>query len=54
MSIVYAQDRSLSAAVLAGQYRWLEDGVLDVSVPGPWIAAAEHGPSKTDNLHRPV
>ena len=49
-----AVDRSLSAAVLAGEYRWLEDGVLDVSVPGPWIADAEHGPSKTENVHRPV
>jgi hypothetical protein len=47
-------DRSLSSAVLAGEFRWLEDGVLDVSIPGPWIADAEHGPSKAENVHRPV
>ncbi|HEY2167450.1 MAG TPA: acyl-CoA dehydrogenase family protein [Jatrophihabitantaceae bacterium] len=49
-----AADRSLSAEVLRGEYEWLEKGIVDVSVPGPWIADAEHGPSKSENVHRPV
>lgn len=47
-------DRALSTAVLSGEYRWLEDGVLDPSVPGQWIAAADPGPSTHENLHRRV
>ncbi|MGH8961434.1 MAG: acyl-CoA dehydrogenase family protein [Jatrophihabitantaceae bacterium] len=47
-------DRTLSAAVLSGEQRWLEDGVLDPSLPGRWIAAAEPGPSAHENLHRTV
>ncbi|MFI1579504.1 acyl-CoA dehydrogenase family protein [Embleya sp. NPDC020630] len=40
--------------VLAGRYLWLEEGVLDVSTEGPWIADATPGPSKVENVHRPV
>jgi hypothetical protein len=40
--------------VLAGRYTWLEEGVLDPSIPGPWIAAAEPGPSKAANVHRHI
>lgn len=47
-------DRALAAAVMAGKYRWLEDGVLDPSTPGAWIAEAEPGPSKHENVHRIV
>ncbi len=47
-------DRTLSAAVLAGDHRWLEQGVLDPSLPGPWIAAAEPGPSEREDVHRTV
>ncbi|MGC0414666.1 acyl-CoA dehydrogenase family protein [Embleya sp. AB8] len=42
------------AGVLAGRYLWLEDGILDPSTDGPWIADATPGPSKLDNVHRPV
>jgi Acyl-CoA dehydrogenases len=45
-------DRALAGAVLEGTYHWLEDGVLDPSLPGPWIAAADTGPSETENVHR--
>jgi alkylation response protein AidB-like acyl-CoA dehydrogenase len=47
-----ATDRTLSSSVLAGDHRWLEDGVLDPSLPGAWIAAAEPGPSTKENVHR--
>jgi alkylation response protein AidB-like acyl-CoA dehydrogenase len=34
------EDVTLAAAVLAGEHVWLEEGVLDPSIPGDWIAAA--------------
>jgi len=40
--------------VLAGRHLWLEEGVMDPSVDGPWIADATPGPSKADNVHRTV
>jgi len=49
-----AADSALARQVLAGRYTWLEDGILDPSIPGPWIAAAEPGPSKTENVHRHI
>ena len=49
-----AADSTLAEHVLAGRYSWLEDGIIDPSVPGPWIALAEPGPSKTENLHRHI
>jgi alkylation response protein AidB-like acyl-CoA dehydrogenase len=45
-------DSKLSRQVLAGEFTWLEEGVLDPSIPGPWIAAAEPGPSERDSVHR--
>ena len=47
-------DSALSRRILAGRYRWLENGIIDPSTPGPWVAAAEPGPSKHDNVHRYV
>ena len=46
-------DRKLSQDVLAGNFNWLEDGVLDPSEgTGPWIADASPGPSQRENQHR--
>jgi hypothetical protein len=47
-------DTALARQVLSGRYTWLEQGILDPSIPGPWIAAAEPGPSKVENVHRHI
>jgi hypothetical protein len=47
-------DAALARRVLAGDYLWLEDGIVDPSIPGPWIADAEPGPAKEENVHRRV
>ena len=39
---------------MQGRYNWLEEGVLDASVEGPWIADVTHGPSATEDVHRTV
>ena len=49
-----AADRALARRVLASRYTWLEDGIIDPSIPGPWIAAAEPGPSKAEDVHRHI
>jgi alkylation response protein AidB-like acyl-CoA dehydrogenase len=49
-----AADSALARRVLAGRYTWLEDGIIDPSIPGPWIASAEPGPSKVENVHRHI
>jgi alkylation response protein AidB-like acyl-CoA dehydrogenase len=48
------EDARLAKRVLEGRYTWLEEGVLDPSIPGPWIAEAEPGPSKAENVHRVI
>ncbi|MER5868196.1 acyl-CoA dehydrogenase family protein [Streptomyces sp. NPDC002044] len=47
-------DRKVVAGVLTGTYTWLEEGVLDPSGDGPWIADATPGPSRQENVHRPL
>jgi hypothetical protein len=49
-----ALDVKLSRQVLGERYTWLEEGIIDPSIPGPWIAAAEPGPSEHENVHRTV
>ncbi|MFF4736959.1 acyl-CoA dehydrogenase family protein [Streptomyces sp. NPDC001262] len=47
-------DRKVVSGVLKGSYEWLESGIVDPSGEGPWIADATPGPSKAENLHRPI
>ena len=47
-------DRKVVSGVLDGSYAWLEEGVIDPSSDGPWIADATPGPSRTDNVRRPI
>jgi alkylation response protein AidB-like acyl-CoA dehydrogenase len=47
-------DRNVVKGVLEGAYTWLEEGIIDPSGDGPWIADATPGPAKADNLHRPI
>ncbi|MGE5290832.1 MAG: acyl-CoA dehydrogenase family protein [Micromonosporaceae bacterium] len=47
-----ATDVSTAKKVLQGRYKWLEEGVIDASSDGPWIAAADPGPSERENVHR--
>ncbi|SEM75551.1 acyl-CoA dehydrogenase family protein [Streptacidiphilus jiangxiensis] len=47
-------DRRLAKRVMTGRYSWLEEGVLDPSGEGAWIADAAPGPAKHPNMHRPI
>ncbi|MFR9795879.1 acyl-CoA dehydrogenase family protein [Streptomyces sp. MS06] len=47
-------DRKVVDGVLAGTHEWLEQGVVDPSDDGPWIADATPGPSGKENVHRPI
>ncbi|MBO0776130.1 MAG: acyl-CoA dehydrogenase family protein, partial [Actinobacteria bacterium] len=49
-----AADSALARRVLKGRYTWLEEGVIDPSIPGPWIAQTQPGPSKVENVHRHI
>lgn len=49
-----AADRGLARKVLDGRYSWLEEGVLDASSDGPWIAESTPGPSQHENVRRTV
>jgi hypothetical protein len=49
-----ALDSRLAKQVLGGEFTWVEEGVLDMSIPGPWIAPANPGPSEKENVHRTV
>jgi hypothetical protein len=45
-------DRKLAKRVLDGRYTWLEEGIVDPSIEGPWIADATPGPAQRENVHR--
>jgi hypothetical protein len=45
-------DRTLARSVLDDRYTWLEDGILDPSIEGPWIAQ-DGGLAKPD-VHRVI
>ncbi|GAA2817383.1 acyl-CoA dehydrogenase family protein [Streptomyces showdoensis] len=47
-------DRKVVDGVLAGSYTWLEEGILDPSDDGPWIADTTPGPSAEENVHRKI
>ncbi|MBT2477777.1 acyl-CoA dehydrogenase family protein [Streptomyces sp. ISL-94] len=47
-------DRKVVEGVLTGTYTWLEEGIIDPSGDGPWIADAAPGPSARKNVHRPI
>ncbi|MEV0221063.1 acyl-CoA dehydrogenase family protein [Streptomyces sp. NPDC050704] len=47
-------DRKVVKGVLSGTYTWLEEGIVDPSGEGPWIADATPGPSARENVHRPI
>jgi alkylation response protein AidB-like acyl-CoA dehydrogenase len=49
-----AADSALARKVLAGRYSWLEEGIIDPSIPGPWIAVTEQGPANAENVHRHI
>lgn len=45
-------DRSLARDVLAGRYTWLERGIIDPSIEGPWIA--QEGGAVGKDVHRNI
>src|SRR5215468_7831991 len=49
-----AAESATAKRILGGSYTWLEAGVIDPSIPGPWIAHVERGPAETENVHRTI
>lgn len=47
-------DQKLAHGVLEDRYTWIEDGVLDPSIEGPWIAEQALGASTKQNVHRVI
>jgi alkylation response protein AidB-like acyl-CoA dehydrogenase len=47
-------DRRIAEHVLGDEYTWLERGILDPSIDGPWIADAAPGPSAVEDRRRVV
>lgn len=47
-------DREVAAKVLADRYLWLEEGIVDASIEGPWLTEPTPGPSTKPNLHRKI
>ena len=46
-------DLTLARGVLDDRYTWLEEGILDPSIEGPWIAQEGGGAGKSD-VHRSI
>jgi alkylation response protein AidB-like acyl-CoA dehydrogenase len=49
-----AAESASARRILGGSFSWLEDGVIDPSIPGPLIAHVEFGPSATESVHRTI
>jgi alkylation response protein AidB-like acyl-CoA dehydrogenase len=49
-----AADAGLARKVLSGRYQWLEQGIIDPSIPGPWVAETVPGPSELEDVHRHI
>jgi hypothetical protein len=47
-------DSVVAGRVMSDRYTWLEQGIIDPSIPGPWVSAAEPGPSKVEDVHRRI
>ncbi|NKE56889.1 acyl-CoA dehydrogenase [Lentzea sp. PSKA42] len=47
-------DQVLAKQVMDGDFTWLEEGVLDASIPGRWIADSTHRAASVPNVHRPT
>ncbi|MGV9451314.1 acyl-CoA dehydrogenase family protein [Streptomyces sp. NPDC003635] len=47
-------DGKVVKGVMSGTYTWLEEGIVDPSGDGPWIADTTPGPSQRENVHRPI
>jgi alkylation response protein AidB-like acyl-CoA dehydrogenase len=47
-------DRRLARDVLADRFTWLEEGVLDPSIEGPWIAQQGNTDGQRENVHRRI
>jgi hypothetical protein len=45
-------DQTLARRVLDDRYLWLEEGILDPSIEGPWIA--QEGGGAKENVHRVI
>ena len=45
-------DVALAREVLDGAYTWVEEGIVDQSGDGPWIADATPGESRSENVAR--
>lgn len=45
-------DQALARRVLDGRYTWLEEGIIDPSIEGPWIA--HDGGDVTHDVHRVI
>lgn len=48
-------DRAIARGALRGDHQWLDDGIVDPSTPGPWIAAVPSpGPGARRHIDHPM